>query len=442
MSESISSVINQCCPMQKEKIGAYRVISNDRFTYDDLINCLQRDCAAHVSDGDHVLCIEDTSEFDFHHISKRLKDGDPDVGKGTTDLLMHSFFLHPTLVVNADTGDVCGFSSIEIFNRAASLEKPRDRHKRKFEEKETRRWVTSAETTAKTLSPQVRKTMVCDREGDAFDIMRGIKACGCDFLIRLKHNRLDLSSGKRLRASLDSIPLIATFSFKVRGNGNHSPHMAKMDLRFKKVEIANISGETIEAWCVLAREKAETVPHGEEPIDWLLLTSHPIETVEQALECVRWYRMRWLIEELFRTLKSKGFSMESVQLETGKAIKKLLILTMQASIMIMQMKQSLDDCREDIEASTILGPEYIKVIDIYDCKFRGEKHRNKGNSNPYRKGSLPWAAWITARLGGWSGYEKSHGKPGRITLCNGFQKLTDMVDFNLAKEEYGDVYKD
>lgn len=441
MSESVSSVINQCCPEQKDKIGAYRAINNGKYMHKDLIECLQRDCATHVMDGEHVLCIEDTSEFDYHRIGKRLKDGDPDVGKGSTDLLMHSFFLHPTLVVSAETGEVRGFSSIELFNREASLEKPEDRHKRPIEEKESYRWVTSASTTAETL-PQARKTMVCDREGDAFDIMQGIKASGCDFLIRSKHDRQELSTGKRLRDSVSSMPLIATFSFKVLGNGNHSPHTARMELRFKKVEFANVKGDTLSAWCVLASESSQTVPHGEDPIVWYLLTSHPIETVEQATECVRWYRMRWNIEELFRTLKSKGFNMEGVQLETGKAIKKLLILTMQASLTVMRMKQSLDCSREDIEASTVLGPEYIKVLEIYDSKYRGEKRRNQGNTNPYRKGSLPWAAWITARLGGWSGYEKAHGKPGRITLCEGFQRLTAMVDFNIAKEEYGDVYKD
>lgn len=414
MTENRCSVINHCFPELKDKIAAYRAINNGRYTYGDLIECLQRDCAAHAVDGGHVLCIQDTSEFDYQYIDKRLKDGDPDLGKGTTDCLMRSFFLHPVLVVNAETGYICGYSSIELFNRGATLEKPEDRHKRPIEEKESFRWVSSAVTTAEALPSQVRKTMVCDREGDAFEIMRGIQDSGCDFLIRLKHNRQDLSNGKRMHESLCSMPVMATFSFRVPGNGNHSPHKAKMELRFKKVEFANAQGKTLTAWCVLVHECAQTVPHGEQPIVWYLLTSHHIETVEQATECVRWYRMRWNIEELFRTLKSKGFRMENVQLETGKAIKKLLILTMQAALNVMRMKQSLDDCREDIEASTVLGPEYLKVLDVYDHKYRSEKRRNQGNTNPYRKGSLPWASWITARIGGWSGYEKAHGKPGRI----------------------------
>ncbi|NPD81790.1 IS4 family transposase [Prevotella sp. PINT] len=430
ISNSGSSVINSCYKTSHDKIAAYRLLGNERYSVDELISSLQESCAANACGMSHVLGIEDTTELDYHRNKGRLLRNDPDIGRGN-NLLKYSFFLHPTLAVSATSGNIVGFSSVELFNRPASPEKPIDRHKRPLEEKESFRWLRSAQTTARTLPHDVRKTMLCDREGDVFEVMEGMLACGTDFLIRSKSDRLDTTAGMRLEESMSRVPLAATFKITVRASKEHAGHTAVMELRFKQVSLRNKDGRHLNACCVLAREKASSVPKGSSRISWRLLTSHTISTIEQAIECVRWYRMRWQIEELFRVLKTKGFGIESARLGEGIKLKKLLIITMQASLQIMRMKEALDDTREDVEAGTVLGPEYIKVLEAYDRNFRSESRRNKGNTNPYRKGSLPWAAWVTARLGGWSGYEKAHGRPGRITLCNGFQKLSNAVEFYL-----------
>lgn len=436
-----SSVVNKSFKRWSDKIAAYRALNNDRYTLQNMIDCLTSDCARKISPSEHILCLEDTSEFDFRHIGGRLKEDDPDIGVGGTSFMTRSFFLHPVLAVNADSGDVSGFSSIEFHNRCPAKDMPKKKiRKANFKDRESYRWLSAAENSVRNLPKGTRITMVCDREGDAFDIMHGMSECGCDFVIRSNVNRVVVDEGKRLRDVMDEAQVISTFELEVKKSIHHKAHRALMTLKYKKITIPSLHGSHMDVWCVLVSECPSTVPRGEEPVTWRLLTSHEVASIEDALNCVRWYKMRWTIEELFRVLKSKGFDVGGVQLETGKAIKKLLILTMQASLNIMQLKQAMDEKREDIEASVVLAPVYVTVLSMYMNKWEGQARRNKGNTNPFKRESLPWAAWIIARLGGWSGYESAHGKPGRISLCNGYTALEKAVEFFLMTME--NVYKD
>ncbi len=144
------------------------------------------------------------------------------------------------------------------------------------------------------------------------------------------------------------------------------------------------------------------------------LTTHPIENLEQALECIEWYKNRWLIEELFRVLKTKGFQLESSQLGNGASLKKLLAFTLEAAIQVMRLKLALES---NATANLMFNDKQLMCLALLLKKVEGNTAKQK---NPYNKNSIAWAAWTIARLGKWTGY-KSHGPPGYITMKNGFE---------------------
>ena len=78
---------------------------------------------------------------------------------------------------------------------------------------------------------------------------------------------------------------------------------------------------------VQLREIAQGVPPGEDPIEWCLWTSLPVTNLEQALEILGIYTKRWWIEDFFRVLKSEGFDLEGSELNSGSALKKLILLS-------------------------------------------------------------------------------------------------------------------
>lgn len=115
---------------------------------------------------------------------------------------------------------------------------------------------------------------------------------------------------------MGSLPESYSYDLHLRGHKGRKSRTARMTLRFARITIhkgekcLDDVPESLICYCVLAVEDPSTVPAGEAPIEWRLLTSHVVDTAEQAMACVEWYKCRWFIEELFRVCKSKGFRVE------------------------------------------------------------------------------------------------------------------------------------
>ncbi len=115
-------------------------------------------------------------------------------------------------------------------------------------------------------------------------------------------------------------------------------------------------------------------------------------------------------------------------------------MTMQAALTVMTLKLSLQN-QHKIKASLIFPEEYLLFFDILMGDLEGKTAKLK---NPYERGTIKWAAWAIARLGGWSGYP-SQGPPGYITLKDGLDRFNDKVETYLSVMKFinkKDVYKD
>lgn len=390
-------MINRCCRNQAERVGAYRVLRNKQWTMEELIDRMRVDCANQCSNVEHVLCIQDTTEFDFGNLSGRIAADDPDFGDGTHKSQKHSIFAHPTLVVDAANLTPLGFSSVRVWNRERIPDRKKSsrRSKLSLKEKESYRWALSAEETAACLPKQVRKTLIGDRENDIYEVMRETVASGCDFLIRSTHDRIaDPSGTNRLSQLLQDTDSCMTFDLPLPGRRGRKKRTARMQLRYLPVSIQDPSdaSESLQVYCVHVSECPESVPEGETGVEWTLLASHRVETVEQALQCVEWYKCRWLIEELFRVVKSEGFDIESAQLESGESMKKLIVLVLLAALKCMGLKLAYDRREEALDAEVLFSKEQVAVLHILMRMLHAESPRSKDGRNPFRSGSLAWAS--------------------------------------------------
>jgi hypothetical protein len=256
------------------------------------------------------------------------------------------------LVIDTSNQLPIGISSISIWNRTwDKLNKhERDYHNQDIKEKESYRWISSAEDTKKLLTKASCLTIVGDRESDIYDEFVTVPDQRTHLLIRSKINRKLWGEDQNLFEKLGSSEQRASYELDIRNNRKRVKRKAKMSLKYEKVKIRHPKNRPlenkpsyVEMWAIEARELPESVPGQEDPVLWRLLTTHSIECTEDALKCVEWYSQRWFIEELFRVLKSKGLAIEESQLETGGGLKKLAVIALQVALTTMTLKLSLSN---------------------------------------------------------------------------------------------------
>jgi hypothetical protein len=442
-----SVVVNKFCKTHTEKIGAYRMLGNNNYDHDDLAKGVYRSCKANVHNV-HLLCIQDTTELNFTYHMGRIGKEDADIGPVTNNDNA-GFFCHPMLVIDPSHQLPVGFSSINVWNRSWDKlsRHERDYHNQDIKEKESYRWIRSALETKELLAEDICLTIIGDRESDIYDEFAAIPDGRTHLLIRSSINRKLFGEKQNLFEKLSSSTQKSTYEIDIHSNPKRTKRKAKMSLKYEKVKINHPINrpkgnkpDYVEMWAIEARELPESVPAKEDPVLWRLLTTHNINCVEDALQYIEWYSLRWLIEELFRIIKSKGLCIESAQLEAGEGLKKLCILALQVALTIMTLKLSLHNTHK-VKASLIFSEEHIKFLEVYMEELEGKTDKLK---NPYEEGTVQWASWAIARLGGWSGY-MSQGPPGYITLKDGLVRFYDKSDsFQMALRYLSkkDVYKD
>lgn len=124
------------------------------------------------------------------------------------------------------------------------------------------------------------------------------------------------------------------------------------------------------------------------------------------------YRRRWTIEELFRIMKTRGFAIEASRLAEDGPFENLATATLVAAVQVLQMVRERDGTAGR-PARDLFDPAAHPALEALSRRLEGRTARQK---NPHPKGSLAFAAWVCARLGGWTGY---YGKPGPVVTLQG-----------------------
>ena len=365
--------------------------------------------------GREIIVVQDTSELILG--GRRAKaNGYGPVGKGggTRGLLLHA-----ALALDAGNDALLGLVDAQVWNRDKGKVTPR--RSRATADKESQRWLSAAAQAGAALSTARSITVISDRESDIYEHFAQ-RPANVDLIVRSNWNRkIKLKSGAFAKqfAFVDGLPEAARFSVTIPAAPGRKERIAELAVRFSPVTLcrphpspAPDLPDMIRLTMVDVREVSSL--HDGEPIHWRLLTTHAVRSPKQARRIVDLYRKRWTIEEFFRTLKSAGFDIEEADIGEPEVMIKFVAAAAVAAVTIMQLVRARDGTTEE-ELVEAFERDDQPVLEALSSQLEGATEKQK---NPHPKGTLAFAAWVIARLGGWTAY---YGKPGPKVMRLGLE---------------------
>ena len=421
-----------------EQISFYRFWKNEKVSESALSRCAINHCIRESHSVPHILLLEDTTEMNLESHRQRIKDHNGlGVVGNNKDL---GFFFHPTLAVNACDNSLLGVADIHLWHRQENALK-KDVRNLPIEKKESYRWPERAIAAKNNFPSDVQLTVVQDREGDIYESFCQLHSSGLDFVIRASYDRKLSSSTHKLKEHISELSPVYNYELEVKGNNKQrKKRNALMEVRFEKVSLlapehlVNLEDypPSLSLYVLQVKEKQESVPRTEKPIEWTLYTTHQVCDEKQALQIVQYYASRWIIEDLFRTIKTEGVNYESSELESGTALRKLFMMALIAAIQLLQLRQSRQGNTSQ-QTSLVFSDEQVACMEDLLPRLEGKTEKQK---NPFTQTNLAWATWIIARLGGWKGYA-SQRPPGVITLHQGWTRFNNIFEgWDMAKNVY------
>jgi len=410
--------------------GAYRLLASEAVSAPALLQPHIDATVKRMQAQAVVFALQDTTALNYaNHF------GTEGLGPIVNRSKSRGYFLHTTFVVSS-SGVALGSLAAQTFNRSAkefgARRQSQVRNKKPIVDKESQKWLNSLRACEQiaTQCPQTRIINIGDREADIYELFaQALENRRVDLLIRVQHNRNVSGADQRLWPHLDRQPSTGELCVTVPRSGVRAARTATLAIGFCSVTVSapclKADQPALPLWAVVARELQP--PPGQKPIVWRLLTTLPIATIAQAIECVGWYTKRWLIEVLHKVLKS-GCEVEGRQLQTRERLDKALMLSLIVAWRVMHLMQ---ESRAQPPASAHL---HFSEMELKVLWHQSRRHSTKAKPPETLAQAVHWIA----RLGGFLG-RKSDGVPGPITLWRGLQRLHDLTEGFALLQDVGNV---
>lgn len=370
-----------------------------------------------VEDCEEIRILQDTSELSFNTL--RATEGlGPLSGKHSLGLIMHS-----ALVVDP-AGVPQGILHQEIWAREGEVGKKHSRRKRRIEEKESQKWLTTVRKCEERLPKSMKAWIIGDSESDIYELMAMPRREGIELLIRATHNRR-VQAAEGLTYVWDAAkaaPVTGTKTVDLQRTRKRQARTAELEVRLcpdvqilrPKHKAKNTAVEAVSVSVVLVREVGE-VPPGEEPVEWLLVSTKPLPDHQAALSAIEAYVERWKVERYHYTLKS-GCQVEKLQLEHADRLERAVALYSIVAWRLLLITY-LARTSPELPCTVALDEEESEVL---------HRMANPGKRLPAKPASMREAVRQIARLGGFLG-RKGDGDPGVKVLWRGLRRLADFV---------------
>ena len=408
------------CDSRAKTKAAYRLMENEKVDLDQLLH-------GHIAQsikrcGEHkiVLAPQDTTTLNYTGLAKTTGLGPIGIKKDkSVGVIVHH--------MQAFTEDGLPLGMLHANCWARDPAQAGKREKRKelpIEKKESFKWIAAYRdlVEAQKRCPSTRLISLGDRESDIYEYFKEVLSSPDNpaVVVRGERTRLRKVEDEYLWEFLCRQPLATEIEVQVPRRADKSARKARVETRFARVVLKPPMGwkkdAPLEIWAVYLKEVGEIA----EPIEWMLLTTVPILTVEDALRVVRWYVQRWKIEVYHRVLKS-GCKVEERQMEDLQHLENCLALDLIVAWRVLSL--------------TLQGRETPNVpctVFFQEAEWKALLVARTGkaevSSEPPTLGAM---ITMIAMMGGYLN-RKSDGPPGSITIWRGLRRLDAYTEVYLV----------
>lgn len=407
--------INQACDDWADSKASYRLFANKKTTAEKILKPHQEGTKVRMTGQTQVLAVQDTSYIDYsHHPSKK------GMGPiGTEQQKLRGLVMHSSLAITT-SGLPLGILSQQIWARPEEAKSMTASEQRKvpIAEKESYKWLKALDESNLSIPAGTQCIHVGDSESDIFELFDHARTTHSDLLVRAAQNRSVCEPEVGLLwECLERKPLAGHLKVHVPERDGQPKRQAIVTVRFAKLTLRapqrlRSHMEDCSLFAVLAQE--ENPPAGVDALCWLLLTTVPVLSFEQAHLRIQWYCHRWKIEVFHKVLKS-GCKVEQAQLATAQRILPMLALFSIIAWRLFWMT-FLTRHQPDAPCTSFLSDTEWKALYAFT---------HKTDSLPSAIPTVQQASLWIAKLGGFLA-RKNDGLPGVTVFWRGWQRLADI----------------
>jgi hypothetical protein len=350
-----------------------------------------------------VLCPQDGSDLNFNNLDHCTGLGV--IGSNQTGAQSRGLHLHSMLAMSTEGLPLGVLRSECTAPQPKSLDDKRAASAMPIEEKKTFCWLEAVRDCQelKRLMPHTTIVNISDREADFFEMFDDQRnnSTGVKLLVRAKHDRATngeyklFETARRAQVAAEveiEIPRQSARSkkSKQKARPKRAARTARVSVRSAQVELNPPSRhkgkKPVKIGIVHVKE--DDPPANTEPVEWFLLTTLNLQSVEFVLNCVKWYCLRWRIEDWHRVLKS-GCNAEGLGNKTVERLKRAVAIKLVIAWRIMLMTL-LGRETPELPAEILFSDLEIKVLDAWAKKktFRPQFSRRSSET-----GSKTW--WLS-----------------------------------------------
>ena len=299
-----------------------------------------------------VLCLADGTDLNF--TTRPQTRGLGVIGSNQTGAQSLGLHLHSTLAVNTDG------LPLGVLRTRIDAPEPKEQAAASSEDKKSFRWIDSLRdcaALAETL-PKTHVVHVVDREADFYELFaEQLRTPQVDLIVRAKHDRrLPEQQGRLFESVRATKPCghveidvtrqsARAKSSKRQARIGRQARTAELALRYRRVEMARDPNarqgalEKLPVTIVHAVEQAP--PSGEKAIEWFVLTTLTVDSSERAAEILRFYSLRWRIEDWHRVLKS-GCSIDELGHHRVERLERAIAIRMVIAWRVMLISNAVN----------------------------------------------------------------------------------------------------